>query len=136
FFSPLPDISHQVHYTERARAVGMRIDCIRATHGAALVGSRNSFSLPWVSPGIGPAIGTVRGVLPFPFMRKALPRPCRVSTSIFDRNPRNWFVVPTIRIFSVLPVTQEIQFVLWTIVRRVHELFELRIGHRILVNPE
>src|SRR5712692_12115785 len=41
FFRPLPDVSYQVHHTERACAQWMGVDRIWPAHGAALVGNRN-----------------------------------------------------------------------------------------------
>src|ERR1700716_3764381 len=52
FFRPLPDISYQVHYTERACTLGVRVDRVGSAHGAALVGSGNYVSSPAIAPRI------------------------------------------------------------------------------------
>src|SRR6266576_3064698 len=101
---PLPDISDQVHHPKGARALRMRVDCVRPAHGTTLVRNRNGFRFPGIPPGIGPTIGALSSVLPFAFVRQALPCPGRIDASVFDRHPRHRPVVPAIWIFSILPV--------------------------------
>ena len=42
---PLPYIAYHVHYTERTRSLGMRINIARRKHGATLIRSRRESSV-------------------------------------------------------------------------------------------
>src|SRR2546425_581048 len=79
---------------------------------AAFVELGNGFRLPFVAPGIEAAIGPLRGVLPFPLVRKSLTRPSRVGARIFERDPGYRLIAPALREAPVLPLAKEVMIIL------------------------
>src|SRR6202022_743606 len=84
---PLPDIAGHIHDAEWTGSEGMGVDGRRASEIAAQVALGDGLVIPVVAPRIQPAIGALRGVLPFPFMREALAGPLRIGAGIFERDP-------------------------------------------------
>ena len=114
----------------------MRVDGIGARHGAAGDGRGNVGGLPEVAPGIGAAVGALRGKLPLPLVRQALAGPLGVGARIFKRDPGDGAIVPALRIAAVLPVAQKVDGVGGRVVRGVEELLELGVGDGELVDEE
>src|ERR1700685_4654938 len=135
-FRPLPYISHHVHHAERTSSRWMSIDWIGTSHGAGLVGKRNSAVIPLVPPWIEASVSALGCVLPLPLMRQAFSSPTRVCPRIFLRDPCDWFVFPARRIASVLPIAEKIQVVSGMIVGGVNEFLEFGIRNRVLVDIE
>src|ERR1700722_7375410 len=84
FVGPLPDITDKVFYAKRASRLGMRIHRIGPSQLTFLVRVGYSCSVPNIAPWVEPSIATLRCVLPFPFVRKALRRPDGICASIFE----------------------------------------------------
>src|SRR5215472_19265948 len=114
----------------------MSINRVWTAHGSGLVRRRNGRSIPLVSPRVEAAIGTLRSVLPFPFVRQPFARPSGIGSRIFERNPGYGPIVPASRILPILPVAQEIQIIRGVIVSDIEKLLEFRIGHGKFVDIE
>src|SRR5215469_3314487 len=136
FFRPLPYISYEIDYAERAGTLRVRNDCVGIAHRAVFVRNGISFRVPTVSPGIEPSIRSLRCILPLPFMGQTLACPGRVRPRILQRDPRNRLTVPARWEVAVLPVAQKIKIILRMVVSRIQKPFELCIRHRTFVDPE
>ena len=130
---PLPDVSHQVHDSVWACTLWERVHVGGLAHVAPLVRGRDSGRIPVLTPRVGASVGSLRRVLPFPFVRQALSRPCRVSASILERNPSHRFLTPALRVSSVFPVAQKIVVVLRMVFHSINELLKLGVGHRVAI---
>src|SRR6267378_4857598 len=93
-FRPLPDVTDEVHHPKRTGSFRMSADRIGTAHRAVLILLRNGGCVPLVAPRIEPAIGALRGVLPFPLVRQALPCPDGVGARILDGHPCNRSIFP------------------------------------------
>src|SRR5580658_11273782 len=101
FLGPLPDVAHHILYAKGARAFRMSAHFVRGAHRARLFRRRNRGVVPFLAPRIETSVRSLRGILPFPFVRKALPCPLRVGTRVFLRNPGHWLFVPAFGEISV-----------------------------------
>src|SRR5450755_4798153 len=101
---PLPYVAGHVHRAERTGTGRMRVHIRRTGHVAALVGLGNGALVPGWPPRIQPPILALRRVLPFPFVRQPLARPCRISPRILQRYPGYRLVPPTVRVAALPPI--------------------------------
>ena len=132
FIGPLPHIANEIlhpEWTGGVRVVGIHV--VRSAHRAALIGGGRR-GIPFVAPGIQPLIGTLRGILPLPFMRKPLPCPFGVGASVFERYPGHGLVVPARRIVAILPIFQEVEILGGLIGRCIEEFLNCALvtGYR------
>src|SRR5882762_9766187 len=132
--SPLPDISNQVHNTERTGPLRVTSDIGRRAQGSSRVGSWSGTRIPCVSPRVSAVVRSLSRVLPFPFVWKPRPSPRRIRASVFQRHPRHGLRIPTVRISTVLPIAQKIVVVLGLIVCRIQELFVVGVRNRIAID--
>src|SRR6516162_10236937 len=94
FIGPLQDVADQIENAERtctSRKIG---DACGRTHVGSRIDRWKYLCIPGIAPGIGSAVGGLRGILPLPLMRKSLASPCRIGASILDRDPRYRLIVP------------------------------------------
>ena len=136
FVCPLPDVSHHIHHPKRACSCGMSIHLVGAMQNTSFVRNRNDTCIPAISPRIGPAIASLRGILPLPLVRKPFSSPSGIGPGIFERNPGNWLIGPSLRIGSIFPVAEEVQIILRMIVSGIQERLEFRIRDRVFVDIE
>jgi len=133
FVGPLRNISDQIEEAEGAGALRVCVDVGERGARVAAVGGGNVGGVPIIAPGIKARVGGLRGVLPFPLVRKALAGPGGVGARVFERDPGDRFGVPANGEISVGPIAQEIVIVGGMVMRGVEELLELRIrdGHAV-----
>ncbi len=100
------------------------------------IGGRNGAMVPIVAPRIGPAVGALGRILPFPFVRQAFSGPLGVGARVFDRYPGDRLFRPAFGIGTVPPVLQKIMIVARMVVRGIEKLLEVGIGDWIFVDEE
>src|ERR1035438_789778 len=125
FIGPLPDVAREVHHAERAGAFRESIDIGGSAQLAAVLGRGHAGVAGGVAPRIHTVVGTLRGVLPFPFVRQALAGPTGVGARVFQRHPGHRLVAPSGGKVPVRPIAQEIMIVDGTIVGGGEECREL-----------
>jgi hypothetical protein len=121
--SPLPHVTNHVYYTEWTCTGWMRVHIVWPSQRSSLVRSRNSCRDPFITPRVKATVGGLCCQLPLPLMGKPLTSSLGVSACVFDRDPGDGFVSPTLWVIAILPVMKEIDAVLRLIVCCVRGTF-------------
>src|SRR5882672_10188287 len=133
---PLPDVPGRVQHSKLTRTFRMRIHVVRPGQFMALALNRHGFVVPIVTPWVDSSVGSLSGVLPFPFMRQTFASPSRIRTGILERYPGDRLVPPTRRIGSLPPVPKEVVVVFGMVLGGIYELFEFAVCHRGFIDEE
>src|ERR1700688_2685713 len=136
FIGPLRHVADQIENSEETRTLWESRHVRKRMHHRTRIRRRKILRVHFLSPRIRPPIGRLRCILPLPFMRNALMRPCGVSAGILYRDPRYGLVIPTRRIVAVLPGSQKVVVVLRVIACCVQEFLKLGISHRRPIDIE
>src|SRR5580698_7404707 len=104
FVSPLPDVAHHVHHSERTGALRVSVHQRRTRKVAAFVWLRNSRVVPLISPRIQALVFPLGRILPLPFVRQPFAGPLRIGARVFQRYPGYWFILPASVRPAVLPI--------------------------------
>src|SRR6185369_4058068 len=118
---------------EGTRTARVRAHVVGRSQVPSLLGHWNCSRVGAVAPRVHPSVVPLGGVLPLPFMGKALARPGGIRPRVLQRNPCNWLAGPSLRITAVLPILQEVMVVSRMIMAGVEKLLELRISHGIAI---